>query len=165
MSGIYSCTVWLLNYFVLFQVDDLVVYSVYDVDHWRLCWWRLSSLHLCCWQLKEVYTLLNENYVEDDDNMFRFDYSPEFLHWSVTTIVYYQSRANSDKALLKCQYKSNGFTKLFFWGYWDVGSYCFWILMLSSWYVYASVASTGLAVTCLRPWDWIPSATNAILIF
>uniref|UniRef100_A0A8C1K551 Glycylpeptide N-tetradecanoyltransferase n=1 Tax=Cyprinus carpio TaxID=7962 RepID=A0A8C1K551_CYPCA len=29
--------------------------------------------------LKELYTLLNENYVEDDDNMFRFDYSPEFL--------------------------------------------------------------------------------------
>lgn len=34
-------------------------------------------------QLKELYTLLNENYVEDDDNMFRFDYSPEFLQWSV----------------------------------------------------------------------------------
>ena len=32
-------------------------------------------------QLKELYTLLNENYVEDDDNMFRFDYSPEFLLW------------------------------------------------------------------------------------
>ncbi|XP_026537172.1 glycylpeptide N-tetradecanoyltransferase 2 isoform X3 [Pseudonaja textilis] len=29
--------------------------------------------------LKELYMLLNENYVEDDDNMFRFDYSPEFL--------------------------------------------------------------------------------------
>lgn len=27
--------------------------------------------------------LLNENYVEDDDNMFRFDYSPEFLHWAL----------------------------------------------------------------------------------
>lgn len=38
----------------------------------------------CCFfvkQLKELYTLLNENYVEDDDNMFRFDYSPEFLLW------------------------------------------------------------------------------------
>ena len=34
-------------------------------------------------QLKELYTLLNENYVEDDDNMFRFDYSPEFLRWFV----------------------------------------------------------------------------------
>uniref|UniRef100_A0A8C6XRH5 Glycylpeptide N-tetradecanoyltransferase n=1 Tax=Naja naja TaxID=35670 RepID=A0A8C6XRH5_NAJNA len=29
--------------------------------------------------LKELYMLLNENYVEDDDNMFRFDYSAEFL--------------------------------------------------------------------------------------
>jgi glycylpeptide N-tetradecanoyltransferase len=32
-------------------------------------------------QLMELYTLLNENYVEDDDNMFRFDYSPNFLNW------------------------------------------------------------------------------------
>ena len=32
-------------------------------------------------QLMELYKLLNENYVEDDDNMFRFDYSPEFLKW------------------------------------------------------------------------------------
>ncbi|XP_047136289.1 glycylpeptide N-tetradecanoyltransferase 2 isoform X1 [Hydra vulgaris] len=34
-------------------------------------------------QLKELYTLLNENYVEDDDNMFRFDYSPQFLQWAL----------------------------------------------------------------------------------
>jgi len=33
--------------------------------------------------LKELYILLNENYVEDDDNMFRFDYSPEFLAWAL----------------------------------------------------------------------------------
>lgn len=31
--------------------------------------------------LKELYTLLNENYVEDDDSMFRFDYQPQFLQW------------------------------------------------------------------------------------
>ena len=34
-------------------------------------------------QLKEIYTLLAENYVEDDDNMFRFDYSKEFLQWAL----------------------------------------------------------------------------------
>lgn len=34
-------------------------------------------------QLMELYTLLNENYVEDDDNMFRFDYSPGFLKWAL----------------------------------------------------------------------------------
>jgi len=33
--------------------------------------------------LQELYTLLNENYVEDDDNMFRFDYSPDFLRWAL----------------------------------------------------------------------------------
>lgn len=32
-------------------------------------------------ELTELYTLLTENYVEDDDNMFRFDYSPQFLLW------------------------------------------------------------------------------------
>lgn len=31
----------------------------------------------------EVYTLLTNNYVEDDDNMFRFDYSQEFLRWAL----------------------------------------------------------------------------------
>ena len=34
-------------------------------------------------QLDSVYTLLNRNYVEDDDNMFRFDYSRDFLRWAV----------------------------------------------------------------------------------
>lgn len=31
----------------------------------------------------EVYTLLTLNYVEDDDNMFRFDYSAPFLRWAL----------------------------------------------------------------------------------
>ena len=33
--------------------------------------------------MTELYTLLNENYVEDDDNMFRFDYSRDFLKWAL----------------------------------------------------------------------------------
>ncbi|CAM9939068.1 unnamed protein product, partial [Phaeothamnion confervicola] len=33
---------------------------------------------------QEVYQLLFDNYVEDDDNMFRFDYSREFLRWALT---------------------------------------------------------------------------------
>jgi len=35
-------------------------------------------------QLDEVYNLLTFNYVEDDDCMFRFDYSPAFLTWALT---------------------------------------------------------------------------------
>ena len=31
--------------------------------------------------LAELYSLLSENYVEDDDAMFRFDYPPNFLKW------------------------------------------------------------------------------------
>lgn len=31
--------------------------------------------------LGELYSLLSENYVEDDDAMFRFDYPPAFLKW------------------------------------------------------------------------------------
>ncbi|CAK9801387.1 Glycylpeptide N-tetradecanoyltransferase 1 [Anthophora quadrimaculata] len=33
--------------------------------------------------LCELYTLLSENYVEDDDAMFRFDYPPSFLKWAL----------------------------------------------------------------------------------
>ena len=52
-----------------------------------------------CWEtldlqdpsvLEEVYKLLTENYVEDDDNMFRFDYSPEFLRWALQPPDYVQ---------------------------------------------------------------------------
>ncbi|KAL8609407.1 Glycylpeptide N-tetradecanoyltransferase 2 [Nucella lapillus] len=45
------------------------------------CWDTLDIMDPLI--LKELYTLLNENYVEDDDNMFRFDYSPEFLRWAL----------------------------------------------------------------------------------
>lgn len=34
-------------------------------------------------ELEEVYHLLNENYVEDEDAMFRFDYSRPFLKWAL----------------------------------------------------------------------------------
>lgn len=32
-------------------------------------------------ELKELYELLNNHYVEDDNAMFRFKYSQSFLHW------------------------------------------------------------------------------------
>lgn len=35
-------------------------------------------------QLEEIYKLLAENYVEDDDSIFRFNYSPAFLRWATT---------------------------------------------------------------------------------
>ncbi|KAL0586393.1 hypothetical protein ABG067_004006 [Albugo candida] len=34
-------------------------------------------------QTQEVYQLLTENYVEDDGNTFRFDYSIDFLRWAL----------------------------------------------------------------------------------
>ncbi|KAG0027025.1 glycylpeptide N-tetradecanoyltransferase [Podila clonocystis] len=34
-------------------------------------------------EIKELYELLTQNYVEDDDAMFRFDYSAEFLKWAL----------------------------------------------------------------------------------
>jgi glycylpeptide N-tetradecanoyltransferase len=41
-------------------------------------------------ECKEVYDLLTQNYVEDDDNMFRFDYSVKFLQWALTPPGYYK---------------------------------------------------------------------------
>lgn len=35
-------------------------------------------------ECKDVYDLLTQNYVEDDDAMFRFDYSVKFLQWALT---------------------------------------------------------------------------------
>ncbi|XBW37696.1 hypothetical protein QEN19_003280 [Hanseniaspora menglaensis] len=35
-------------------------------------------------QLEEIYTLLNENYVEDLSSTMRFDYSKEFLRWAIS---------------------------------------------------------------------------------
>jgi glycylpeptide N-tetradecanoyltransferase len=35
-------------------------------------------------QRLELYTLLANNYVEDDDALFRFDYSEDFLQWALT---------------------------------------------------------------------------------
>lgn len=37
---------------------------------------------------EEIYVLLTENYVEDDDSMFRFDYSIPFLRWALTPPEY-----------------------------------------------------------------------------
>eukprot|EP00010_Vexillifera_abyssalis_P004751 CAMPEP_0201552710 /NCGR_PEP_ID=MMETSP0173_2-20130828/16990_1 /ASSEMBLY_ACC=CAM_ASM_000268 /TAXON_ID=218659 /ORGANISM="Vexillifera sp., Strain DIVA3 564/2" /LENGTH=424 /DNA_ID=CAMNT_0047963233 /DNA_START=21 /DNA_END=1292 /DNA_ORIENTATION=+ len=34
--------------------------------------------------IDQLYKLLHDNYVEDDDSMFRFDYTREFLRWALT---------------------------------------------------------------------------------
>ncbi|KAG1346378.1 glycylpeptide N-tetradecanoyltransferase 1 [Cocos nucifera] len=39
----------------------------------------------------EVYSLLTTNYVEDDENMFRFNYSKEFLRWALRPPGYYKA--------------------------------------------------------------------------
>lgn len=39
----------------------------------------------------EIYNLLTNNYVEDDENMFRFDYSKEFLRWALRPPGYFKS--------------------------------------------------------------------------
>ncbi|KAF2302728.1 hypothetical protein GH714_001508 [Hevea brasiliensis] len=53
----------------------------------------------------EVYNLLKNNYVEDDENMFRFNYSKEFLRWALHPPGYYRSwhigvRAKASKKLV-----------------------------------------------------------------
>ncbi|KAG8344194.1 Myristoyl CoA protein N myristoyltransferase N terminal domain [Trypanosoma vivax] len=55
--------------------------------------------------LNAIYELLCSNYVEDDDSMFRFHYSKEFLRWALAPPGYYPSwhvavRRIEDKQLL-----------------------------------------------------------------
>ena len=38
-----------------------------------------------------LYEFLKNNYVEDDDHMFRFDYSRDFLQWHLTAPNYYKN--------------------------------------------------------------------------
>ncbi|KAL7699877.1 N-myristoyltransferase (NMT) [Lotmaria passim] len=44
-------------------------------------WWT-PNLE-CEEDIKAIYELLRDNYVEDDDSMFRFNYSQEFLQWAL----------------------------------------------------------------------------------
>lgn len=58
-------------------------------------------------QAQEIYNLLNLNYVEDDDCMFRFDYSVDFLQWALTPPGFHQDwhvgvRNAKTKALMGC---------------------------------------------------------------
>ena len=56
-------------------------------------------------QRQELYVLLANNYVEDDDALFRFDYSKEFLEWALTPPGYSNDlllgvRASTSKKLV-----------------------------------------------------------------
>lgn len=56
-------------------------------------------------EAEEVYSLLKNNYVEDDDHMFRFEYSIPFLRWVLCGSNYVPNwhigiRAAKDKKLL-----------------------------------------------------------------
>lgn len=57
--------------------------------------------------VSEIYELLLQNYVEDDDAMFRFDYSREFLKWALTPPGYKKNwligvRAGAKNKLYGC---------------------------------------------------------------
>ncbi|KAI6132520.1 N-myristoyl transferase [Pisolithus croceorrhizus] len=56
-------------------------------------------------QIKEVYDLLSLNYVEDDSAAFRFQYSAEFLEWTLKSPGYFKEwhvgvRVSSNKKLV-----------------------------------------------------------------
>ncbi|VDN57264.1 unnamed protein product, partial [Dracunculus medinensis] len=69
------------NTFIEAAIDKTEVraepYSLPDLFYWS----DVDILNID--ELTELYNLLAENYVEDDDNMFRFDYKPEFLEWAL----------------------------------------------------------------------------------
>jgi len=52
-------------------------YNLPDAFEWCTC--NIDSEE----EAQEIYALLSENYVEDDDSMFRFDYSVSFLRWAL----------------------------------------------------------------------------------
>ena len=56
-------------------------YNLPVMYEWVTC--DIESDKICT----EVYNLLANNYVEDDENMFRFNYSKEFLRWALHLLV------------------------------------------------------------------------------
>jgi len=57
--------------------------------------------------LDDLYNLLSQHYVEDDDNMFRFNYSRPFLRWALMPPGYKKQwhlavRVKSNKKLVAC---------------------------------------------------------------
>ncbi|CAI9100629.1 OLC1v1037762C1 [Oldenlandia corymbosa var. corymbosa] len=60
-------------------------YNLPSLYEWTTC--DMGSDEVC----HEVYVLLTNNYVEDDDNMFRFNYSKEFLQWALRSPGYFSS--------------------------------------------------------------------------
>lgn len=74
-------------------------YNLPSSYEWTTC--DMDSEETCL----EVYNLLKNNYVEDDENMFRFNYSKEFLRWALRPPSYFRSwhigvRAKSSKKLV-----------------------------------------------------------------
>ncbi|CAK9171893.1 unnamed protein product [Ilex paraguariensis] len=74
-------------------------YNLPNLYEWITC--DMDSEDMCI----EVYNLLSNNYVEDDENMFRFNYSREFLQWALRPPGYYRSwhigvRVKSSKKLV-----------------------------------------------------------------
>ncbi|CAL0327878.1 unnamed protein product [Lupinus luteus] len=74
-------------------------YNLPAAYEWTTC--DMDSQETC----DEVYLLLMNNYVEDDENMFRFNYSKEFLRWALRVPGYYRSwhigvRAKASKKLV-----------------------------------------------------------------
>ncbi|XP_073048341.1 glycylpeptide N-tetradecanoyltransferase 1-like [Primulina eburnea] len=74
-------------------------YNLPTPYEWITC--DMDSEEMCA----EVYSLLANNYVEDDENMFRFNYSKEFLQWALRPPGFYRSwhigvRVKSSKKLV-----------------------------------------------------------------
>lgn len=74
-------------------------YNLPDLYEWTVC--DMGSDDVC----NEVYLLLMNNYVEDDGNLFRFNYSKEFLRWGLRPPGYFPSwhlgvRVNASKKLV-----------------------------------------------------------------
>ncbi|KAK7322491.1 hypothetical protein VNO77_25872 [Canavalia gladiata] len=68
----------------LFEVKQ-EPYNLPNHYEWITC--DINSEEMC----NEVYTLLANNYVEDNENMFRFNYSKEFLRWALQPPGYFRS--------------------------------------------------------------------------
>lgn len=76
----------------LIRVDDLIMSSLFINHSFKLLDFQNAD------DLEDIHALLEENYIEDRDSVFRFNYSKDFLLWALRP---FEKNVTWNLALLK----------------------------------------------------------------
>lgn len=98
---------WVRVQFCLYSCTCSKNNFTYTYLSWTTTFMRVPIyVYVISFQLKELYVLLSENYVEDDDCLFRFDYPPEFLKWyAISFFIFYACVSETSRLLISSKFR------------------------------------------------------------